>query len=157
LKPELTVAVEVCMPSDEPALANFENIVRCFGAMYQSLWEEDARYRHRYPVDNLPFFALYSYPNPNPNPTVEDESGFLTANLRRHQGLNGFTTRIERCPVDVAGNEGIEVLFEGHYALDGAAWPPAANNGNGNAFDGDGDPPRDVSPDRDSTQGDDED
>lgn len=95
--------------------------------MYQSLWEEDARFHYQDPTDNLPFFELSTSP-------TSVGGSFLIADLTRHQGLNGISILIERCRDDVAGNEDNETLFEGHYSLDGAAWPPGANDGDGQRF-----------------------
>jgi hypothetical protein len=145
------LTIQVWLRADEPKAVEFADIAARFRAMYESLWQQDPRFNdfnlHRH--NSLPFFWMHT------GPTFYET--IFEAYLTRQPGLNGFTISIEHYPEDNDEDENFEILYEGHYALDGAAWPPAVENRGGNASDDDSDPSRDVSPDRDPTHGGNED
>lgn len=108
--------------------------------MYESLWQENAPFNDfdRHPLNNMSFFLVSN------SPTWHGPST-LVATLTREPGLNGFTVDTERYPNPERRDE-TETLFAGHFALDDATLPPVNDNGDGNPARGDGDSSRDMSP-----------
>jgi hypothetical protein len=152
LKPELKV--EVCIPREYPDTVDFQDIVARFRAMYETLWHEDARFRHRRDPHNWAFFTLYSLPSNNVR--------VLNADFTRHNGLSGFTVIIQNWLPD-EDHVDVEFISASHFALDGAIEPFTAEEADDDAADNDhvsdshrSDSSEDVSTDRDFITSDEE-